>query len=163
MRKVSEITQLLLLAMLLVAVLPVAEAAVGNKDDEAVASEAATSQAAIRAELDEEVAAWNHGNLKGYMKGYWHSPELTFFAGSQELSGWEAAYQRYRTAFLGKDKEMGRLEFSNLRIEVLSPDAALVRGGWQLTMKDRSQRRGLFTIVLKKFSEGWLIIHDHSS
>jgi ketosteroid isomerase-like protein len=97
------------------------------------------------------------------MKGYWHSPELTFFAGNRELAGWEAAYQRYRAAYLGKDKAMGRLEFSNLRIEVLSPDAALVRGGWQLTLKDASQRRGLFTVVLKKFSEGWRIIHDHSS
>jgi len=128
------------------------------KDDEAAGSEAA-----IRAELDEQVAAWNHGDLKGYMQGYWHSPELTFFAGSRESSGWEAAYQRYRAAYLGKDKEMGRLEFSNVRVEVLGPEGALVRGSWQLTMKDRSQRPGLFTVVLRKFSEGWLIIHDHSS
>ena len=148
---------LLLLAVVLASTLP-EPARAGTKDDEA-----ATSEGLIRAELDEQVAAWNHGDLKGYMNGYWHSPELTFFAGSRELSGWEAAYQRYRAAYLGKDKAMGRLEYSNLRVEVLSPEAAFVRGGWQLTLKDGSQRRGLFTVVLRKFSEGWLIVHDHSS
>ncbi len=157
MRKVSGITGVLLL--LVATMLPApARAAAGAKDGETGGAEAA-----IRGELDEQVGAWNHGDLKGYMNGYWHSPELTFFAGSRELAGWEAAYQRYRAAYLGKDKAMGRLEFSNVRVEVLCPDAALVRGGWQLTMKDRSQRRGLFTVVLKRFSEGWRIIHDHSS
>jgi beta-aspartyl-peptidase (threonine type) len=124
---------------------------------------ASLNQAAIRAELDEQVAAWNRRDLKGYMQGYWHSKELTFFAGSEESAGWEAAYQRYRAAYLGKDKEMGKLQFTSLRIELLSTEAAFVRGGWKLTMKDGSKRSGLFTVVLKKFSEGWRIIHDHSS
>jgi beta-aspartyl-peptidase (threonine type) len=156
MRKVSEIIRVLLL--LVVATLPSsAMPATGENADVAESSEAP-----IRAELEQQVAAWNHCDLKGYMNGYWHSPELTFFAGSQKLSGWEAAYQRYRAAY--KDKEMGRLEFTNIHVEMLCPDAALVRGGWQLTMKDRSKRHGLFTLVLKKFDEeGWRIIHDHSS
>lgn len=159
MRKVGGTTGvlLLLLAAVLACTLP-EPARAGTKGDEA-----ATSEGAIRAELDEQVAAWNRGDLKGYMNGYWHSPELTFFAGSRESSGWEAAYQRYRAAYPGRDKTMGRLEYSNLRVAVLSPETAFVRGGWQLTLKDGSQRRGLFTVVLRKFSEGWLIIHDHSS
>jgi beta-aspartyl-peptidase (threonine type) len=147
------------LLLLVLMLLPCPARATGGAKDE----EAAASQAAIRVELDAQVAAWNHGDLKGYLKGYWHSPELTFFAGNRETSGWEAVYQRYRTAYAGKDADMGRLEFSNVRIEVLGADAALVRGGWQLTMKDGSQRRGLFTLALKRFSEGWRIIHDHSS
>jgi beta-aspartyl-peptidase (threonine type) len=118
---------------------------------------------AIRAELAEQVSAWNRGDLKGYMQGYWHSPELTFFAGDKESTGWDAAYQRYRAAYLGKDREMGKLNFANLRIEMLGGQAAFVRGTWQLTMKDGSQRRGLFTVVLRKFDDGWRIIHDHSS
>ena len=157
MRKVSGIIGVLLL---LVAAMSPSSAMQSTGENADVAE---SSEAPIRAELQQQVADWNHGDLKGYMNGYWHSPELTFFAGSQALSGWEAAYQRYRAAYLGKDKEMGRLEFTNIHVEMLCPDAALVRGGWQLTMKDRSKRRGLFTVVLKKFTEGWRIIHDHSS
>jgi len=156
MRKIVALIGVLLL---LAATLPAQTGATA----ETKSGDATRAEAAIRAELEEQVAAWNRGDLKGYMRGYWHSPELTFFAGSKESSGWEAAYQRYRTAYSGEDKEMGRLEFSNIRIEVLSPESAFVRGGWQLTMKDGSQRRGLFTVVVKKLSEGWRIIHDHSS
>jgi uncharacterized protein (TIGR02246 family) len=139
------------------------------RSGETVASQSATSpvpaspEGAIRAELDAQVAAWNRGDLKGYMQGYWKSEELTFFAGSKQSAGWEAAYQRYRAAYSGKDKGMGKLKFSKIRVEVLSPEAAFVRGGWQLTMKDGRKRSGLFTIVLKKLSEDWKIIHDHSS
>jgi len=126
-------------------------------------SAAEPSPQEIRAELDAQVAAWNRGDLKAYMQGYWNSPELTFFAGDKESAGWEAAYQRYRAAYQGKGREMGKLNFSNVRIEMLNSDAAFVRGNWQLTMKNGNHRSGLFTIVLRKFSEGWRIVHDHSS
>lgn len=123
----------------------------------------APEEAEIRAALNAQVAAWNRGDLKGYMQGYWHSQELTFFAGDKESAGWEAAYQRYRTAYVGKDREMGKLAFNNLRVERLGNEAAFVRGRWQLTMKNGSQRSGLFTVVLRKFDDVWRIIHDHSS
>ena len=154
MRRVSEI-----MGMLLMMAVMLAGQTAGAKSEKAEE----TPEAAIRAGLDSQVAAWNRGDLKGYMQGYWHSQELTFFAGDKESAGWEAAYQRYRTAYQGKDKEMGRLNFSNVRVEMLSGETAFVRGAWQLTMKDGSQRKGLFTIVLKRFDEGWRIIHDHSS
>ena len=130
---------------------------------QATAAEPASPENEIRAVLDAQVSAWNHGDLKGYMQGYWHSDGLTFFAADSESAGWEAAYQRYRTSYQAKDKEMGRLTFTNLRVRVLAPDAAFVRGRWQLSMRNGSQRVGLFTIVLQRFPEGWRIIHDHSS
>jgi ketosteroid isomerase-like protein len=117
----------------------------------------------IRALLDLQAASWTRGDLKGFMEGYWHSDELTFFAADSESSGWDAAYHRYRKAYPGKNHEMGKLTFSNVRVEMLGPEAAFARGTWQLTNKDGSQRRGLFTLVLKKFGANWRIIHDHSS
>src|SRR6266702_3547902 len=75
----------------------------------------------------------------------------------------DAAFQRYRAAYVGKNKEMGTLRFIDMRAEVFGSDAAFVRGGWQLTMKDGKTRSGLFTVVLKKINDEWRIIHDHSS
>ncbi len=121
------------------------------------------SEKAIRKELEAQVEAWNRGDLKGYMQGYWNSAELTFFAGNREAKGWDAAFQRYRAAYVGKNKEMGTLRFIDMRAEVFGSDAAFVRGGWQLTMKDGKTRSGLFTVVLKKINDEWRIIHDHSS
>ncbi len=155
MRQVRGIAGALLLLLAAMAVGQIAPGS-GTTGD-------AEGEAAIRAVLTSQVDAWNHGRLKAYMEGYWKSTELTFFAGDKESAGWEAAYQRYRAAYQGNGKEMGRLQFRSVRVEMLGPDAAFVRGGWLLTMKDGSRRAGLFTIVLKKFDEGWRIIHDHSS
>jgi ketosteroid isomerase-like protein len=58
---------------------------------------------------------------------------------------------------------MGELAFTNIRVETLGSHHAFAIGGWQLTLKDGTKRNGLFTLVLKKFPEGWRIIHDHSS
>jgi ketosteroid isomerase-like protein len=58
---------------------------------------------------------------------------------------------------------MGTLEFSGLRIEMLSSDAAFVRGAWKLTMSNGKKPHGLFTLVFRKLPEGWKIVHDHTS
>ena len=42
-------------------------------------------------------------------------------------------------------------------------NAAFVRGSWKLTMSDGKTPHGLFTLVFRKFPDGWKIIHDHSS
>jgi beta-aspartyl-peptidase (threonine type) len=58
---------------------------------------------------------------------------------------------------------MGTLAFSDLRIEILASDAAMVRGRYQLAMKNGKQPQGLFTLIWKKMPDGWRIIHDHTS
>jgi len=97
------------------------------------------------------------------MTGYWNSPQLTFFAGDNLGKGWEATLERYRKRYQGEGREMGKLEFSDLQIEGLSADAAFVRGGWKLTMPDGKTPHGLFTLIFRRFADGWKIVHDHTS
>jgi uncharacterized protein (TIGR02246 family) len=120
-------------------------------------------QQAIQDVLDAQVAAWNRGDLEAFMTGYWKSPDLTFFAGKDAMLGWQAAIDRYRKRYQaeGRDK-MGTLSFSELKIELLGPDSAFVRGRWKLVMA-KEPLGGLFTLVFKKKSEGWRIVHDHTS
>ena len=47
--------------------------------------------------------------------------------------------------------EMGKLEFSGLRIQVLSQDSAFVRGSWKLTMSHGKPPHGLFTLCSANF------------
>jgi beta-aspartyl-peptidase (threonine type) len=58
---------------------------------------------------------------------------------------------------------MGKLDFTNLRIEMLGQETAFVRGEFHLTMSDGKTPHGLFTLVFRKFPEGWKIVHDHSA
>jgi len=118
---------------------------------------------AIERVLRKQQEAWNRHDLEGFMVGYWRSPELTFFSAGKEQDGWEATIERYLAKYTGPGQEMGKLEFSSLRIEVLSQDSAFVRGSWKLTMSDGKTPHGLFTLVFRKFPGGWKIVHDHTS
>ena len=116
----------------------------------------------IRQVLDSQVAAWNKGDLKGFMAGYWKSEKLTFFSGDNVEHGWQATYDRYQKRYQAEGREMGTLTFSELEVEMVGPDTAWVRGRWKLdTSKEKPG--GLFTLVFKKLPEGWRIVHDHTS
>ncbi len=117
----------------------------------------------IRHVLADQVEAWNKGNLEGFMHGYWRSPELTFFSGATITQGWEPTFDRYKRRYQGEGKEMGKLDFSDLKIDLLSPKVAVVTGKWELTMSDGKKPGGLFTLIVKRMPAGWRIVHDHTS
>ncbi len=127
------------------------------------ASVSANTTTAITAVLHAQQDAWNHHDLGAFMSGYWNSPKLTFFSGGRENRGWQQALGHYRATYSSPGHEMGKLEFTNLRVEPLGPDSAFVRGEYHLTMPDGRTPHGLFTLILRKFPDGWKIIHDHSS
>jgi ketosteroid isomerase-like protein len=129
----------------------------------AITQTAVDHKSAIEQVLHTQQDAWNRHDLDAFMTGYWNSPELTFFSGAKESKGWQATIDRYRATYTSAGKEMGHLEFSELRIEPLGPEGAFVRGVWQLTMSDGKTPHGRFTLILRKFSDGWKIIHDHTS
>jgi beta-aspartyl-peptidase (threonine type) len=118
---------------------------------------------AVRQVLDTQTAAWNKGDLEGFMKGYWKSPKLMFFSGKDKTQGWQATLARYRKKYQGEGRNrMGKLTFSELEIEVLGPASAWARGRWQV-VRGKETLSGLFTLLFKKFPEGWRIVHDHTS
>jgi beta-aspartyl-peptidase (threonine type) len=128
----------------------------------ALAQDADQDKKAIQTVLDDQVKAWNKGDLPGFMKGYWESDELTFFSGNMRTAGWKATLERYQKKYQGEGKEMGRLAFQDLTIDVLGPDHALVRGRFRLQMKE-AKPTGLFTLILRRTRSGWRIVHDHTS
>jgi uncharacterized protein (TIGR02246 family) len=158
---------LLLLLALLIA--PIAtgqsaqEAQPGQTAKQSKSAQPKSAAAQIRALLDAQVAAWNAGKLEEFMDGYWRSPDLTFFSGGRKLAGWDATIERYRKTYQAEGREMGKLVFSDLDIQPLGPNAAVVRGRWGLTMSDGQKPGGLYTLVFRRFNQGWKIVHDHTS
>jgi len=125
--------------------------------------EAQNENAAVERVLVRQVEAWNRHDIEGFMAGYWNSARLTFFSEATKTSGWQSTLERYRKRYLAEGREMGSLQFSDLDVESLGEDSAFVRGAWQLTTADGKNPHGLFTLVFRKFPEGWKIIHDHTS
>jgi ketosteroid isomerase-like protein len=118
---------------------------------------------AIRKVMDAQVAAWNRGDIEGFMAGYWRSPNLEFYSGATVTKGWDATLERYKKNYQSGGKEMGKLDFSELEIHTNPSDVAWVTGKWHLKMKDASDRGGLFTLIFRKTTDGWKIAHDHTS
>ncbi len=115
----------------------------------------------IRALLAGQKQAWNRHDVEGYMSWYWKSDSLLFTSGGKVQRGWQATYEKYMKSYDTGEK-MGTLSFSDLEINILSPASAWVFGRWELK-RAKDNPKGVFTLILKKFPEGWRIIHDHTS
>jgi ketosteroid isomerase-like protein len=112
--------------------------------------------------IREQESAWNKGDLKGFMAGYWNSPNLSFYSGRDIQHGWQQTFERYQKRYQGEGKEMGKLEFSDLTADRLAPGIVLARGRWKVQLKSETLD-GLFSLIMEKKPEGWRIVHDHTS
>ena len=120
------------------------------------------SAVAIRKVMDDQTAAWNRGDLDAFMSiGYWRSDKLKFVSGDRITYGWQQTLDNYKRTYATKAL-MGTLTFSELEIEILSKDAAFVTGSWHLK-REKDDPKGKFTLLFRKFKEGWRIVADHSS
>jgi ketosteroid isomerase-like protein len=117
--------------------------------------------AAINRVLDAQSAAWNRGDIDAFMEGYWKSDELRFASGGVITYGWKTTRDRYRRNYPDK-ATMGTLAFTIHEVNVLSADAAIVFGRWELTRK-HDKPWGLFTLTFRKLDGAWLIVSDHTS
>ena len=125
------------------------------------AREQTKTEAEILAVMDAQVAAWNRGDVEGFMRGYWNSEHLTFVSGDTITRGWQPTLDRYKKNYATKEK-MGALKFGDVEVKQLSKDAAVVLGSWSLTRAGDSPK-GKFTLLFRKLKEGWRIVHDHTS
>ena len=140
-------------AVALVILLCVAGGAQGKRDAEA--------EAAIRAVLDAQAAAWNRGDIEGYMDGYARSDSIVFVSGDDVTRGWQTVLDRYRQSYDTREK-MGTLEFSELELRPLSPFYVMALGRWQLK-RGADNPSGRFTLLFRRTAAGWRIVHDHTS
>ncbi|HLW36375.1 MAG TPA: nuclear transport factor 2 family protein, partial [Chthoniobacterales bacterium] len=114
-------------------------------------------QSVIRAQQD----AWNRGDIDAFMNGYWQSENTVFVSGDEVTRGWQKVLDRYKAKYSDRAK-MGSLTFSDLEITPLSNESAIALGSWKLK-RASDQPHGRFTLIFRKFSDGWKIIHDHTS
>ncbi len=110
----------------------------------------------------DQAAAWNRGDLDGYMAGYLRSPELVFTSGSKVRTGYDETLASYRKKYGSDRASMGSLAFTLQRIDAVGCGAAVVLGRWDLALASGAIG-GIFSVVLERRPEGWLVVHDHTS
>ncbi len=115
----------------------------------------------IQEVLGDQTAAWNRGDIDGFMEGYWRSPALRFASGGKVSYGWNATRSGYLTRYDTPEK-MGRLDFTDISVEPLGTSDALVFGRWTLT-RGTDTPTGLFTLHMKRLKTGWKVVSNHTS
>jgi len=125
---------------------------------------AADPAAEIRLVLDQQQAAWNRGDARGFMEGYAAADSTTFVSSSGVLRGHARVLARYLERYPTREK-MGRLVFSELEIQPLCSDSASVIGRWNLERTPQAGGRagGVFTLLFRRAPSGWKILLDHTS
>ena len=118
-------------------------------------------EAEVLAVMTQQSQAWNRGDVEGFMQGYWKSDTLVFASGDSVTLGWQPTVDRYKKTYDTKAK-MGQLTFSDIRVNVLSKEIAVVLGSWSL-VRESDNPKGRFTLIFRRMKEGWRIIHDHTS
>lgn len=126
-------------------------------------SKKSDAKVAVPAVLQAQADAWNRGDLAAFMTGYLKSADISYTAAGTEVWGYVALRERYEKKY-GADREsMGTLQFSDLKISELGRDHALCLGHWHLQRAGKDPLDGVFTLVFTRTSDGWKVIHDHTS
>ncbi|MCA1594331.1 MAG: nuclear transport factor 2 family protein [Acidobacteria bacterium] len=115
----------------------------------------------VRAVIEAQQAAWNRGDIEGFMDGYAREDETTFISGDQIRRGWQTVLERYHKTYDSRAK-MGTLSFTELEFKPLSEFYIVATGRFQLT-RDADTPHGRFTLIFRRTAKGWRIVHDHTS
>ena len=113
----------------------------------------------IKEVLSKQEAAWNQGDIYGFMLGYWQSDKLQFSSRDVTTYGWVNTYKKYQKNYPTNEK-MGKLQFETIDLKLLSDTTAIVNGKWELIRKSSESLAGGFVLTFQKFNNDWLIIKD---
>ena len=118
-------------------------------------------ESSIRKILNDQTAAWNRGDIEGFMQGYWQNDSLMFIGKSGINWGWQKTLSNYKKNY-PDTIAMGKLSFDIIVVRPLSAEYFYVVGKWMLkrSIGDLSWH---FNLLFRKINGQWLIIADHSS
>ena len=105
-------------------------------------------------------AAWNRGDLAGFMSDY--TSDASFVTPRQVLHGRADIQARYAPRF-APGGVRDSLYFQDLEVDLLAPDALNAIAYYVLQRGDSIVARGPTSLVMRKIGGRWYIVHDHSS
>ena len=91
-------------------------------------------KAAILNTVHQMEDAWNRGDFRGYMAGF-KNPDVVFVSGGKFQEGWQGTLDHYVRDYGGSAERRGKLHFYNMKVDLLAPDAAMLR--WPVSARAR--------------------------
>ena len=116
----------------------------------------------IQALLGQSARGWNAGDLDAFLITYVRDSATTFLTAKGMTRGFDAVRSRYAARF-EPGAVRDSLTFAEVEVRALTPDWALVTARYVLERGDSVTATGPFTVVMQRRSEGWRMVHDHTS
>ncbi|RYE34312.1 MAG: SgcJ/EcaC family oxidoreductase [Hyphomicrobiales bacterium] len=120
-----------------------------------------TDADAIRTVIATMQAAWNRGDFHGYMAGF-ANPDVIFVSRGRIQKDWQATLDHYIADYGGAPGSQGELAFTNIRVEMLAPDAAQLISDYRL-VRAAGNQTGVNTRLMRKRDGRWVIALNHVS
>jgi uncharacterized protein (TIGR02246 family) len=104
--------------------------------------------------------AWNRGDLDAFLAVY--AEDATFVDGRRPQRGIAWIRAHYAPAFApGASRDS--LELQEFTARPLTTTLALVTARYVLYQGAQTTQSGPFTVIMEERTDGWKILHDHSS
>lgn len=121
----------------------------------------AAEEREIRQVIADMETAWNRGDFRGYMAGF-KNPDVVFVSRGEIQRDWQGTLDHYVRDYGGAPERRGQLHFSDIRIEMLSPDAAQLISRYRLE-RPLDPQDGINTRLMRKVDGRWVIALNHVS
>jgi hypothetical protein len=89
-------------------------------------------------------------------------PDVVFVSKGEFQRDWQGTLDHYVRDYGGDPERRGRLHFSDVRVEILSPDSAQLISRYRLEGGGRPQD-GINTRLMRKVDGRWVIALNHVS
>ena len=118
---------------------------------------------AITAAMDKSADDWNRGDIEAFATSYKNSPDILFI-GKTISHGYADMVATYHQHYPTRAK-MGKLSFSNFKVQMLDAKFATATGNYHLDLpaSEGSTADGYYLLVLEKTADGWKIIRDDTT
>jgi uncharacterized protein (TIGR02246 family) len=125
------------------------------------AAQEQAEKAAIRQVIAQMQAAWNQGDFRGYMQGF-ANPDVIFVSRGKFQKDWQGTLDHYIRDYGASPDTRGTLNFYDIRIEMLAPDAAQLISRYRL-QRPKNTQDGINTRLMRKRGGKWVIALNHVS
>lgn len=124
--------------------------------------DSALAYAEICGMMQRSAGAWNRGDLDAFVADYLPGMRTTYIGSQGITRGANAIRGAYAPRFApGGTRDS--LSFQALEVDLLAPDVANAIATYVLMRGDSVTAKGPTSLVMRRVSGRWLIVHDHSS
>ncbi len=115
----------------------------------------------IRTILKAQESAWNKGDLRSFMNGYWESDSMLFMGKKGPTYGYTATLQNYLKGY-PDTAHMGHFTSTIISVKKLSAEYYMVVGKWNL-QRSVGDVGGYYSLLFHRIKNQWVIVMDHTS